>query len=188
MQSRFMAILLTGTLCLGMLTGCSKEQILGWFGSSETTPISQNAAKPTFSIPESPFFELKINPNFKTKGCYAKLDTFNSGNRPNVLRIKSYETPEEETFPSFLIYAHVSGRSFGALIDTEINANLYAAAEQGGRVFHHIDGEGGTKVKIKITEVTDNGVMGEIIGGNIADTYSRDPQNASGNFYARIQL
>ncbi|MEZ6044917.1 MAG: hypothetical protein R3C11_04925 [Planctomycetaceae bacterium] len=78
MQPRQVAILLMFALSLGMLTGCSKDQILSWFGGDESTPVSTPGSTKSL-IPKSPFFKLAINPEFKTSTCFAKLDTFKSG-------------------------------------------------------------------------------------------------------------
>ncbi|MCA9039910.1 MAG: hypothetical protein KDA65_06120 [Planctomycetaceae bacterium] len=187
MPSRFVLFSFIFVFFLGNLTGCSKEQILGWFGDSETVPVTTKPGTPTSSTPKSPFFSMEVNPAIKTNSCYAKFDKFDSGTRPNILRIKSYETVEDETFPSFLIYAQVTEPTLGSLVDKEINANFYAAHSEEGTVYHHIDGEGGVKLKIKITEITGDGIAGTFTGGNIAETYNETPQNARGSFYARIQ-
>lgn len=188
MPSRFVTLLVVCMLGSAGLAGCSKEQILGWFGKSEsTTPSVAGGGKTATPANQAPFFELKISPEFKFTNCFAQLDTFNDGKRPTVLRISSYEFPESETFPSFLLYAHTPGRSLGALVDQEIEASFYATTGEQETVYHHVDGENGTKLKIKITEVTENGIAGQIVGGNIQDTFSRAPQSASGSFFARTR-
>ena len=170
-----------------VLSGCSKEQILGWFGKSDsTTPGTSSGGKPAKPANQTPFFHLK-NPELKFANCFAQLDSFNDGKRPNILRISSYESPEAETFPSFLLYAHVTGRSFGSLVDQEIEASFYATTGEEETVYYHVDGENGAKLKIKITEVAENGIAGQIIGGSVQDTYSRAPLTASGNFFARTK-
>lgn len=161
-------------------SGCSKEQIMGWFGQSPPDATAPIVKAPR--IPSSPYMKLEVNPAIQTEECYIKLVKF-KGDRPNVLAISSYEYGKDdtETFPSILIQAQVDAETLEDLADREIPVQLYATMNASGAVWSHPAGD---FVKLKLT-LSENGVTGDISGGNLVVESTDQSVAAQGKFFAK---
>lgn len=179
MRFKISIIVLFLSLSVSGLAGCSKEQILGWFGTS-TPDAPPKSAAPKLPVFSSPFMELSVSPSIQAGDCFVRLYTF-SDDRPNVLAVTSYRDEESETFPSIMIQAQVTDDDLQALAGRELEASLFATQSANGAVWNHVDGE---KVKIKIT-LGEKDITGEITGGSVISTDADKPTLAKGKFYAK---
>jgi len=133
--------------------------------------------------PQGPtgFIKLTLDQPIETQGCYLTFETFTTS-RPSTLKIASYADPEQEEFPSVMLQAQVDVDSATALAGASIQAEAYVMTAEGGAVWHSIPG----MVEVKITSVTGSKVVGEIVGGELENTFTKAKANVTGTFDGTI--
>lgn len=136
-------------------------------------PVEVSTAAPERGI------EFSFDPAASAPDCFATLVAVPGG--PNVLKVTSYESPEAERFPSFLLWAKTPSATPEKLAGQSVPAEMFAQLEASGPVYQNTAAE---SVTITIEEA-DGGqlkgtVEGKIAGGNNA------PLEITGSFQAAL--
>ena len=161
---------------------------LPMFGCEEKTELPSLPAPPQIvqppSPPPSPFkIQLNLNEPLTTKECYARMFTFND-DRPSVLRITSYASPDQETFPSAMIQVPVTADDPAALSGQKFPAQLFVMTQGSENVFHSPAGQ---PVEVQITEISEGRLSGQITGGSVLNAKDGTTQNVTGSFVAEFK-
>ncbi len=104
--------------------------------------------------------ELQLDKAVNTSGCYAALH-LQSGGRPNILQITSYNAPSAESFPSFFLRAQVTQRTMAELAGQTVSGQIYVQDGPNGNVW---ESPADQLAQLKITAVDANSVSGELTG------------------------
>ena len=162
---------------LACLAGCSKEEMREAFDKSmdqvaKTSEVLKERANLAGSI------ELTLDGPVNTGRCYLSLISPPSG-RPAVLQISGYREPADETFPSIFLHAEVPGRDLAGLAGQKLNAQVYVQTRADGPVWHSPSDQ---PAELTITAVGDDSIEGQLLGGTLINTETRQMVDVTGKF------
>ena len=122
--------------------------------------------------------ELSMSPPVKTRACYASLIRVDA-QRPAVLQLTSYESPEAETFPATFFRATLPVNSPAELAGQTVPVQAFVQAEANGPVWHTRQDE---LLQLQVVEVDEQRIVGRIVGGKLVDSASGKPTDVTGKF------
>lgn len=117
-------------------------------------PVKPAEAPPTVSL------EFDFDPTAKARTCYARLIELQPGG-PVILKITSYDDPAQESFPSFLLSAKVSGNKPEALVGQSVPAIFFARLQPNGPDYVNVGADG---VQLEITKQQSGELQGAVRG------------------------
>lgn len=126
---------------------------------------------------------IKLDKDVTTKACYASL-VEQSPDRPNVLKLQSYASPDTESIPSIFIQAQVGTSSLAELVGSEVSAQVFVQTQRDGEVWFTDPAE---SIQVKITALEDNMLTAELVSGKLHSTVSGNSVDADGTIEAVVQ-
>ena len=195
-KSRSFCLLAVTTLLIFLLTtmGCSKKELDDLVSKAkddldkvkktveEEIPKAIGAASEELGMSGKASIRLDTK-TFPTNACYVSLIE-QSPDRPNVLKIQSYASPDSESFPSLFIQAQVGDSTLEELVGTEIMAQVFVQTNQGGEVWYT---EPTDSLRVKISALEENMLTAELAGGKLHSTVSGNSVDAVGSMEAVVQ-
>lgn len=159
-------VLLLSAACskekLNELVDKTKEQVsAGAAKVKESVSSATDTAKEQLALSGSA--RVQLDSELTTSGCYAEFLTLGGG-RPNVLQIRSYKTPDQESFPSLYFRATTTAAGGSELVGQTLSGELFLQKESGGSVW---TSPGGGHVDVKILAVDQQKIDAEIVGGSL---------------------
>ena len=190
MSSRLTA-LNTGFLCLALgLVACSREKFselvdktkqkvsAGADRFKQGVNTATDTAKERLNLAGNAIIQL--DSPVDTASCYATLITLGDG-RPNVLQMRSYSSPAQESFPSILLRAPVKAAGASELIGQVVPAQLFVQAAADSPVWYS---GAGSHVQLKIVSADDKSLTAEILSGALLNTHKSGDQAVTGTLTA----
>ena len=126
---------------------------------------------------------IQLDDEFTTDACYASL-VEQSPDRPNVLKLQSYASPESESGKSIFIQAQVGDSSLADLVGKEVSAQVFVQTQRDGEAWFTDPAE---SVKVKITALEEDMLSAELVGGKLHSTVSGNSVDADGTIEAVVQ-
>jgi len=173
-----------------IMAGC---EFLGLDEADDTKPpIKKNVTSPPpttdprVSETVQPTLQLKIGEghNVRVQDCYVRLIPAAS-DRPAVLQIASYASPETESFPSIFISANAPADDMKAIVGQSLTARIFITDKQEGTVWHTADD---VPANITVRNADDAGrVTGTIIDGVLHNSSTSTQTPVSGRFDGKLQ-
>ena len=126
--------------------------------------------------------ELTLDKPVKIDGAHVSLIAV-PGGRPTVLQIANCEDESDETYPSMLFHAEVSGGALSELTNEKVSGQLFVRTTENGPVYHSSRNQ---PVELTITTADENTVAGEI-KGQVVNTETNKPVTVTGKFSESLQ-
>lgn len=126
--------------------------------------------------------ELTLDKPVKIDGAHVSLIAV-PGGRPTVLQIANCEDESDETYPSMLFHAEVSGGALSELTNEKVLGQLFVRTTENGPVYHSSRNQ---PVELTITTADENTVAGEI-KGEVVNTETNKPVTVTGKFSESLQ-
>jgi hypothetical protein len=124
--------------------------------------------------------QLQLDAPVETSGCYATFITLGD-KRPNVLQLRSYVAPAQESFPSMFLRAPVGTAGKSELVGQTIAAQMFVQTAADSPVYYCA---AGSSVQLKIVSIDENAVTAEIVSGNLSNTHKAGEQAVTGTLSA----
>jgi hypothetical protein len=184
---RSLSWLFYGVACGALLaTACSQEK-LGELADKAKQAVKQGAekvqeqasavtdtAKEKLDLAGS--CELVLDTPFTCSACYFTFLTPGLG-RPQVLQMRSYRNPEQESFPAYLLQATTPATGLSELAGQTIPAQLFVQQAATAPVWFSSPDE---PVEMKVVAVNDQELTVEITGGSLRNSQSGADQTVTG--------
>ncbi len=170
-----LTLMLSIAACIAV-TGC-KDDVVDTLNNAKQQIIEPEPEPEPVAQGPTGFIKLTLEGMVETNGCYVSFFSFASG-RPSVLRIASYPDSDQEAFPSVMLQAQVDVDSAAALAGTSVQADAYVMVAQGAPAWHSNPGT----LEVKITSITGNKVVGEIVGGELRNPVTDSTTAVTGTF------
>lgn len=123
---------------------CSKEDVTNALekakqaASEQADRVSSQVARASDKAQETLKLagsaELTLDSPLKTSACYVQIVP-PLGGRPAILQIKSYQTPEQESFPSLMLQGNVSESNLAGITGQTVQASMWVQREANGPVW-----------------------------------------------------
>ena len=110
--------------------------------------------------------------------CFVALHDFHN-DLPSILSVTSYEKPESEQFPAFMIQGEVEVGSLPALINQAVPVELYVMLSRESPVWHSAPGQ---PVEVRVTAASEAEVTGEIVSGTLINSETGETKSVTGKF------
>ena len=89
------------------------------------------------------------------------------GERPNVLRIRSYESEAEERFPAFLFQGPVPVERLSQLVGQTVAGQLYVQAAEDSLPCRTA---AGSQVQLKVGQIEGSELIAQFVAGQLVDS------------------
>jgi hypothetical protein len=187
-------------LCVALLmpllvlsSACSKEKLSELADKAKQTvteqadKVAQKAGAATDSaiadLGLAGKCELVIDEPVTTSACYVTFIAQAPG-RSNVLQLRSYRDPSQESFPSVMFQAQVAAGGLSELVGQAIPGQLFLQKVENGPVWSC---NTGTKVELKVVAVDEKLLTAELASGAVRSSQSGMDQPVSGTISAVLQ-
>lgn len=142
-------------------------------------PVDSKEPAETVEEPAALAMEFDFDPAAQAREGFAQWIKL-PPNGPVVLKITSYETPAQESFPSFLLSARVAGETPEALVGQSVPAVMFAQLQSGGPVYENAGANG---IQLEISAQQNGKLRGEI-RGKLRTVGSPETIDVTGQFEA----
>lgn len=152
------------------IVGCSREKLEQLAADAQKATqqaVTNVAPRVEKIISNQPDGEatLQFQGDVRCDSVYGQLLILGGG-RPNILRIRSYQTPEQERFPAFLFQAAVGAQSLEELTNSTVQGQMFlqtsAAASPCSTLANN-------PLSLRLEAVENGEVPAEIVGGELQD-------------------
>lgn len=144
-------------------------------GAQQTVDNTVEKAKQAASLAGG--FELKLEGDFKSSGCYATLAAL--PDRRNMLRLSSYNDPTNEGYPSIALFSQITQSGPQALAGQQLLAQVYVRKSAADPIW-----QSNQMVTVRITRATADSLTGEIVSGTVTNTMTGAERPLVGKFQA----
>ena len=192
-RSLFLLTLFALLACMLTTASCSKKEFdelvskakndLDKVKKSADEEISKAIGTASEELGMSGKASIQLDQPIITSACYVSLIK-QSPDRPNVLKMQSYTSPETESFPSIFMQAQVGNSSLQELVDTEVLAQLFVQAEQNGEVWYTDPAE---LVRVKISALQEDMLTADVVSGKLYSTKTGNSIESTGKIEAVVQ-
>jgi hypothetical protein len=177
---------MAGLLLLLFASACSKEKLNEMADKAKQAvtegadKVKEQAGLVTDSAKEqlalSGSCELMLDASITTNACYFQWLPQGSG-RPNVLQVRSYKDPAQESFPSVMLHSQVPANGLSELVGQTIPAQLFVQAAQDQPIWSCPEG---SPIEVKIAALNDTQLNLEITGGSVRNSQTGGMQTVTG--------
>ncbi len=157
-------------ICVLTATGCSREkleQLAADATAATKQAVSSVAPKVERLVTNTPDGEatLECNASVQCDATFGDLLVL-GGERPNVLRIRSYESEAEERFPAFLFQGPVQVERLSQLVGQTVAGQLYV---QAAKDTLPCCTAAGSQVQLKIGQIEGSELTARFVTGQLVD-------------------
>ncbi len=157
-------------LCGLGAAGCSREkleQLAADATAATKQAVSSVAPKVERMVSNAPDGQasFECNASVQCDATFGDLLILGEG-RPNVLRIRSYESEAEESFPAFLFQGTVPVENWSQLLGQTVAGQLYVQATKDSLP---CSTAAGNQVELQIGQIEGGELVAEIVAGQLVD-------------------
>jgi hypothetical protein len=164
-------------ILLVAVSGCSKKELDDMMNKAKETVDSgaksvQDKVEGSITTTNeklglSGTIAVTLDKTEATDACYASFINFQETDRPNVLKLQSYSSLSQESYPSALIQAQTDRQSIEQLSGQTVSAQMFFKPGQYGAIWYTQPTE---PIQLKINSTTDGKVIAEFAGGKLYNT------------------
>jgi len=171
---------LLGAGCGGKLPTVSdiKDAVVG-----TDKPAKDSKATSPSAARAGDSFEFDVGGSIRTAGCVAELISV-SPDRPTILQLTSYRSPEAESFPSCLVRGEVTAATLADLAGKKIQVQVFLTSGPEDQVWHTALG---APAELTLESAGPDSLSGELTGGQLVNSAGASPVPAKGRFTAHTK-